>query len=164
MYARLCIHRLHLDGLRLSIILYLRDWSLITGRGGGYKMGKSRVRNCLRPLPRVKLFAPPPPYKEYSLFASLPPSFNMAKTSSYSIKTTPKLFVPPPFCMAETFPAPPPPFHRGKTSRAPSPLPFCRLSPIEYLIQHGIIYHCGPRPINYVSNNQNNHILCLRVL
>ena len=29
----------------------IRDWSLITGRGGGYKMGKSRVRNFLRPPP-----------------------------------------------------------------------------------------------------------------
>ena len=26
----------------------VRDWSLITGRGG-YKMGKSQVRNFLRP-------------------------------------------------------------------------------------------------------------------
>ena len=41
----------------------IRDWSLITGRGGDYKMGKSRVRNFLRPPPqdKVKLFAPPPP-------------------------------------------------------------------------------------------------------
>ena len=38
----------------------IRDWSLIRGRGG-YKMGKSRVRNFLRPPPqdRIKLFAPP---------------------------------------------------------------------------------------------------------
>ena len=39
-----------------------RDWSLITGRGGGYKMGKSRAQNVLRPPPpqdRVKLFCAP---------------------------------------------------------------------------------------------------------
>ena len=42
-----------------------RDWSLITGRGG-YKMRKSRVR--------VKLFAPPPPFKGWQLFAPPPPS------------------------------------------------------------------------------------------
>ena len=83
---------------------------------GGYKMGKSRVRNFLRlppPQDRVKLFVPPP-FKEWKLynppqarkifwssltrghayFPSLPP-YNMAKTSSYSVKTTPQLFVPP---------------------------------------------------------------------
>ena len=41
------------------------------GEGGwGYKMGKSRVRNCLHPPPqdRVKLFAPPP-FKDWKLFA-----------------------------------------------------------------------------------------------
>ena len=39
----------------------IRDWSLITGRGG-YKMGKSWVRNFLHPAPpkdRVKPFASP---------------------------------------------------------------------------------------------------------
>ena len=38
----------------------IRDWALITGRGEGYKMGKSQVRNFLRPPPqdRVKLFVP----------------------------------------------------------------------------------------------------------
>ena len=35
---------------------------------------------------------PPPPFKEWKLFV---PPFNMAKTSSYCVKTTPKLFVPP---------------------------------------------------------------------
>ena len=44
--------------------LQIRDWSLITGRRGGYKMGKSRVQNLLRPLlpppqDRVKPFSPP---------------------------------------------------------------------------------------------------------
>ena len=95
----------------------LRDWSLITGRGG-YKMGKSRVRNLLRPPPppqdRVKLFAPP--LLKSGNFSR--PPYNMAKTSSFRIKTTPKLFVPPPpFSMAKTFSAPP--FCRRKTSSAP---------------------------------------------
>ena len=47
----------------------------------------------------------------------------MAKTSSYRVKTIPKLFVPP-FSMAKTFSAPPPPFCRGETSRAPPPSHF----------------------------------------
>ena len=48
------------------------------------------------------------------------PTYNMAKTSSYRVKTTPKLLCPPPpFRMAKTFP--PPHFHRGKNSRAPPP-------------------------------------------
>ena len=41
----------------------IRDWSLITGGGGVYKMGKSRVRNFLRSPPpstqdRVQLVLP----------------------------------------------------------------------------------------------------------
>ena len=44
-------------------IYLFRDWLLITGRGG-YKMGKSQVRNFFAPpIPpqeRVKRFAPPP--------------------------------------------------------------------------------------------------------
>ena len=41
---------------------------------------------------RVKLFVSS--FREWKLFTPL--SFNMDKTSSYCIKTTPKLFVPPP--------------------------------------------------------------------
>ena len=99
------------------------DWSLITRRGRGeggegYKMGKSLV---------PKLFTPPLPQDGVKLVVSprlksgnfLCHPYNMAKTSSYVEKTTPKLFVPPPppFSMAKTFSALP--FHRGKTSRAP---------------------------------------------
>ena len=96
--------------------------------GGGYKMGKSRVRNMLRPPPsrQVKTFCPPPLLKSGNF---LPPPFNMAKTSSYHVKPTPKLFVSPPSAWLRLFP-PPPPFRRGKTSHAP-PLPFCsRLLPV----------------------------------
>ena len=77
----------------LSSRFKVRDWSLITGRGGGYKMGKSRVRNFLRPPTQdgVKLFAPP--LLKSGNFSH--PPYNMAKTSSYCVKTTPKLVVPP---------------------------------------------------------------------
>ena len=88
---------------------YLRDWSLITGRGG-YKMGKSRVRNFLR--------HPPPSRQGKTSRAPLlnflrTPPFNFAKTSSYCVKTTPKPFVPS-FSMAKTFSVSP--FRRSKTS------------------------------------------------
>ena len=64
----------------------LRDWSLITGRGG-LQNGKIAGPKLFAPPPqdRVKLFAPPP-FKEW---------IYMAKTSSYRVKTTPNLFVPP---------------------------------------------------------------------
>ena len=87
------------------------------GEGAGYKMGKSRVRNFLRPPTRQgKTFLAPPPILKSGNF-SRPPN-NMAKTSSYRVKTTPKLFVPPPSAWLKLFP-PPPPFRRGKTSRDP---------------------------------------------
>ena len=73
--------------------------------GGGYKMGKSLVQNFLHPPPpqdRVKLFAPT--LLKSGNFSR--PPYNMAKTSSYRVKTTPKLFVPP-FSMVKTFSAPP---------------------------------------------------------
>ena len=102
-------------GWASALSLGVRDWSLITGREG-YKMGKSQVQNLLRPphppQDRVKLFVPPL-LKSGNFLC--PPPYNMAKTSSYSVKTTPKPFVP--FSMAITFSAPP--FRSGKTSRAP---------------------------------------------
>ena len=84
-----------------------------------WEMGKSRVRNFLRPPPpqdRVKLFAPPPPFKEWKLFAS---PYNMAKTSSYRVKTTPKLFAPPPSAWLKLFP--PPPLFVGVKLHVPPP-------------------------------------------
>ena len=103
----------------------LRDWSLITGRGGGYKMGKPRVRNFLRSYPqdRVKLFAPP--LLKRGNF-SRPPPYNMAKTSSYRIKTTPKLFVPP-LQHGQNFFRPP--LFVGVKLHVPPPLPFCSPPP-----------------------------------
>ena len=60
--------------------------------GGGLQNGKIAGLKFVAPPPpqdRVKLFA----FKEWKLFA---PPFNMAKSSSNHIKTTPKLVVPPP--------------------------------------------------------------------
>ena len=101
-------------GLLVVVVVFLffykviRDWSLIT-RKGGLQNGKIvGLKLCAPPPPpqeRVKLFAPPPPFKECKLFAPPPPfkecklfarPFNMAKTSSYCVKTTPKFVVPPP--------------------------------------------------------------------
>ena len=105
----------------------IRDWSLITGRGGGYKMGKSRVRNFLRPPPqdRVKLFVPP--LFKSGNFTRPPPPYNMAKTSSYRIKTTPKLFVAPP--PSEWLKLCPPALFIGVKLHMPPPLPFCSPAP-----------------------------------
>ena len=66
----------------------LSDWSLITG-----KIGKFWVRNFLHPQSRQCKTFRTPPFKEWNLF--VPPPFNMANTSSYCVKTTPKPFVPP---------------------------------------------------------------------
>ena len=102
------------DILSVYGLCLLRDWSLITGRGG-LQNGKIAGPKLFAPPPqdRVKLFAPP--LLKSGNFTR--PPYNMAKTSSYRVKSTPKLFVPPPFRMAKTFSAPP--FRRGKTSRAP---------------------------------------------
>ena len=69
--------------------LCVLDWSLITGRGGGggYKMGKSQVRNFVYP-----------PLSAPSLVKggnSLCPPFNMAKTSCNPVKTTQNIVCPP---------------------------------------------------------------------
>ena len=76
----------------------IRDWSLITGRGGGLQNGK---------FAGLKLFAPPPPSRQGKTFRPLP--YNMAKNSSYCVtKTTPKLVVPPPpSAWLKLFPPPP---------------------------------------------------------
>ena len=79
--------------------IVLRDWSLITERGG-LQNGK---------IVGPKLFARPPQNRVKHFAPPLLKSGNfMAKTSS---------FLCPPFRMAKTFSVPP--FRRGKTSRAP---------------------------------------------
>ena len=98
----------------------VRDWSLITGRRG-YKMGKLRAQNFLRPpLRQGKTFRAP-------LLKSgnfLRPPFNMAKTSSYHVETTPKRFVtpPPPSAWLKVFPTP---VFIGVKLHMPAPLLFC---------------------------------------
>ena len=86
-----------LDDCGLSVIMqwrcacWLRDWSLITGRGG-LQNGKIAGPKPFAPLSRqCKTFCAPP-FNEWKLFAS---PFNIAKTSSYHLKTTPKPFAPP---------------------------------------------------------------------
>ena len=71
----------------------IRDWSLIMGRGG-LQNGKIAGPKLFAPPPqdRVKLFTAP--LLKSGNF-SRPPPYNMAKTSSYCVKTTLKLFVPP---------------------------------------------------------------------
>ena len=56
-------------------------------------MGKSHVQNYLCP--------PPPTHTQDRVNFLHPPPFNMAKTSSYHVKTTRKLVMPP-FSIAET--------------------------------------------------------------
>ena len=68
---------------------------------GGYRTGKSRVQNFLRPPPtpqdRIQLVVPPPP----------PPQLLKNGNSLYHIKTTPKLVVSPPsFSMTKNNSAP----------------------------------------------------------
>ena len=79
-------------GPGIGCTLKVRDWSLIMGRGG-LQNGKIAGPKLFAPPPqdRVKLFAPP--LSKSGKF--LRPAYNMAKTSSYRVKTTPKLFVPP---------------------------------------------------------------------
>ena len=74
-------------------VIVFRDWSLFTGRGGGLQNGKiaGPKHFATPPQDRVKLFAPP--LLKSGNFSRCP--YNMAKTSSYRLKTTPKLFVPP---------------------------------------------------------------------
>ena len=94
----------------------LRDWSIITGRRGGGGGGLQNGKN------RVKLFCALP-FKGGGNF--LRPTFSMAKTSCYRIKTTPKLVVPS-LSTGKTFCAPP--FSYGLNFTCPgSPpyLPFC---------------------------------------
>ena len=99
---------------------HIRDWSLITGRGAT-KWENRRSETFLPPSRQGKNFRAPLLMNGNFL---TPPPFNMAKTSSYRIKTTPKLVVPP---IQHGYKLLRPPFNRGKTSHAP--LPFCSPPP-----------------------------------
>ena len=73
--TRLLFHFLYKRGAAV-----LRDWSLITGRGG-LQNGKNRGSEtfCAPPSRQGKTFCAPP-FKDWKLLA---PPYNMAKTSSY---------------------------------------------------------------------------------
>ena len=128
---------------------YLRDWSLITGRGE-LQNGKIAGPKLFVPPPqdRVKLFTPP--LLKSGNFSC--PPYNMAKTSSY-LEKLPQNFLCPPFSIAKTFSAPP--FRRGKTSRAPPPLPFCSpplpvISDQSLILIQQAIYNMGRADICHV--------------
>ena len=105
----------------VGVIWAFRDWSLITGRGG-YKIASPKLF-ATPPSRQGKTFGAPPPFLKRGNFLP-PPPFYMAKTSSYRIKTTPKLVVPspPPSAWLKFLLPPPPFFRRGKTSCAPPPV------------------------------------------
>ena len=84
-------------------------------------MGKSRVRNFLRPPPPPP--PPPPPRDRMRLFT--PHLFQFGLNFKPARKNTPKLVVPPPLlAWLNLFLPPPPYFCRGKTSHAPPPSRF----------------------------------------
>ena len=127
------------------IVLLIRDWSLITGRGG-YKMGKLRVQNFLRPPPsrQGKTFRAPP-FKEWKLFT--PPPYNMAKTSSYHVKTTPKLFVPPPSAWLKLFR---PPLFVGVKLHVPPPPVL--LPPLPLISDQSLIGNVTVTPLYFIQH------------
>ena len=81
------------DTYENRIYYTFRDWSLIKGRGRATKWENRGSETCYAPSQdRVKpsLTPPPPLLKGGNLLRPL----SVLKTSSYHIKTTPKLFVP----------------------------------------------------------------------
>ena len=103
------------DILLVGLFCILRDWSLITGRGGATKWENRRSETfCAPPSRQGKSFRAPP-FKEWKLFG---PPYNMVKTSSYRVKTTPKHFPPPPSAWLKLFP---PPLFVGVKLHVPPP-------------------------------------------
>ena len=75
----------------LHLLRFLRDWSLIMGRGATKWENRGSETFCTPlPLKTGLNFLHPLPLLKSGNF--LRPPFNMAKTSSYCVKTTPKLF------------------------------------------------------------------------
>ena len=89
-------------------------------------MGKSQVRNFLRPPSRQsKTFCdPPPPVLKSGNFTH--PPYNMAKTSSYCVNLPQNFLCPPP--PSEWLNLFPPPLFIGVKLHV-SPLPFCSPPP-----------------------------------
>ena len=111
-------------------LLRLCSWTMglvINYGDGATKQANHGSETLCIPLPqdRIKPFETPLlKIKEWKLIA---PPINMAKTSSYRVKTTSKLVVPPPLsAWLKLFLPPPLPFRRGKTSHAP---PSCVVAP-----------------------------------
>ena len=88
-------------------------------------MGKSRVRNFLRPPPsrQGKTFCAPPPFKEWKLFA---PPLQYGLNFKLPRKNYPKTFCAPPSAWLKLFS--PPPLFVGVKLHVP-PLPFCSPPP-----------------------------------
>ena len=83
------------------------------------------------------------------------PPYNMAKTSSYRVKSTPKPFVPP---LQNGSNFPPPPLFVGVKLHVPPPLPFCSPPPSPYahvpchylLKTHGhVACHYKPQKVDF---------------
>ena len=105
------------------------------GEGGGYKMGKSWVRNFLRPPPpsrQGKTFCPPPLLRS-GKFSCPPTKWLKLQASAYKL---PQHLLCSPFSMAKTISAPPPIFV-GVKLHMPPPLPFCSPPPLPF---------CSPPP------------------
>ena len=105
--------KLILDKRAVAHFPFAKGLVINYGEGGATKWeNRGSETFCTPPLKTEQNFSRHP-FKEWKLFAS---PINMSKTSSYSVKTTPKLFVPPLQHSLKSFR---PPFSRGKTSRAP---------------------------------------------
>ena len=108
--------------LPFGMLHVVRDWSLITGRGGLQNGKKSRVRNFLHPPTQDGKSFRAPPFKEWKLHA---PPLQYGSNFKLPRKNYPKTFCAPPFRMAKTFPPPP----VGVKLHVPPPLPFCSPPP-----------------------------------
>ena len=96
----------------------LRDWSLITGRGGATKWeNRGSETFCAPPQDSVKLSAPPP-FKEWKLSA---PPLQYGSNFKLQHKNYPKTYCAPPSEWPKLFPSP---LFVGVKLHVP-PLPFC---------------------------------------
>ena len=114
MYIYIYIHVYVYIYIYTYIYIYIYIYTVIAdlllinyGEGGATKwVNRGSETFCaLPPQDRVKLFAPPL-LKSGNFARAPPPPYNMAKTSSYCLKTTPKLFVSHPSAWLKLFPPP----------------------------------------------------------
>ena len=105
---------------------HLRDWSLITGRGGPTKW-ENRGSETFSPPPpqdRVRLFAPP--LLQSGIF-SCPPTILLKLQATH--KNYPKTFCAPPPPPSAWLKKLPPTLFVGVKLHVPPPLPFCSPPP-----------------------------------